>query len=646
MGFLPMQSRKMSDKTIDILLIEDNHLDAISVRKFLAKAGGDEFLVNHVESLAQARDRLETSRFDVVLLDLYLPDSEGIESFKALEQMVQDTPIVILTGDDEGSGVSAVRLGAQDYLNKQYLDPHSLSRAVRYAKERHALYRQLESRERMIRQILEQNADGLLIVASNGLTRYINPAGSKLLGTSANGLIDRPFGHVLKPGKSKEMQLRRHDGGVVDVEVSVVRTDWEGEPALLATLRDMTTRKEAEAKWLASERRNQQSQKLESLGMLSGGISHGLNNLLTAILANASMLKTDADQDSPAYNILQQIEAAATEAGDTCIALLNYTGGVRPVEIVRTRVNEMIESHRRMLEFSLDERVKLEFEPGGSLPEIDGDPTLLSQVLMNLVANASDARRDEPPVVRIRTFLAQLTSADVIRAHWPQEVDEGEYVCLEVEDNGCGMPEETLSKVYDPFFSTRFAGRGMGMAVVMGIVRAHNGMIAIDSKLGRGTRVRVYLPPVPLVGLAPFLPGAEATARSHRNGAVKMGKGRQMLVVDDEEMIRRMNTKTLENLGYRVTQAGSGSEAIDWFRDHHDDCSAVLLDYLMPGRTGEHVLSKMLRLKPEIPVILTSGHARESEVSSLLEHRNVTFLPKPFGVDELKIALAGLNGHG
>lgn len=634
----------MSHSPTRILLVEDNDLDAVSVRKFLAQAGKDEFLVVRAASLEQTEERLSSDVFDIVLLDLNLPDSEGIETFQKLRNRCSEFPIVILTGEeDEGVGMCAVRMGAQDYLSKGFLDPHSLARAVRYAAERHRLYRELESRERMISQVLEQNADGLAIVSGNGLVRYINPAGAGLLGASATGLIDRPFGHVLEPGPPREMKLRRHDGGVVDVEVSVVETDWKTEKALLATLRDVTMRKEAEAKRLASERRDQQSQKLESLGMLSGGISHGLNNLLTAILANASMLKAESDPDSQAFHTLQQVESAASEAGDACIALLNYTGGVRPVEIVRLHVNEMVENHHRMLEFSLAKDVTLEFEPAEHLPAIDGDPALLCQVLMNLVGNASEAKTDGESKIWIRTRLMDLTNDDVIQARWPQEVPPGEYVCLEVEDNGCGMEEETLNKIYDPFFSTRFAGRGMGMAVVMGIIRAHNGMIAIESKLGTGTRMRVLLPPVPTVNSTLFLTAEDLQAGERQNGTPRkidaFGAGRTMLVVDDEQMVRRAGAKALKKLGFRIAEAGSGTEAIHWYAKHHEDCSAVLLDYLMPEMKGDEVIAQLLELNPDLPVVLTSGHTRDADVSALLECGNVVFLPKPFSINDLDKAL-------
>jgi len=626
-----------------ILLVEDNDLDAVSVRRFLAQAGRDEFVVIRATTLKEALELLSGDEFDVVLLDLNLPDSVGIDTFKALDSQDSRRPIVILTGEeDEALGVTAVRLGAQDYLGKGFLGPQSLARAIRYARERHQLYRELDSRERMLRQLLEANADGILIVSANGLIRYINPAGAGLLGAPANGLIDRPFGHVLQEGPPREMKLRRHDGGTIDVEISVVRTEWKNEPALLATMRDMTMRKEAEAKWLANERRNQQARKLESLGVLSGGISHGLNNLLTAILANASMLKAEADPESPAYQMLQQVEAAATEAGDACLALLNYTGGVRPVEIVRTQVNDMIENHRRMLEFSLADHVQLVFEPGRDIPEIDGDPALLSQALLNLVSNASEARGDESPTVWIRTAVAELSAEDGISARWPQEVTPGRYVCLEVADNGCGMPEETVEKIYDPFFSTRFAGRGMGMAVVMGIIRAHNGMIRIDSAVGKGTRVRVYLPSVPTARSTVLLsPEDEAGGKGPHQGA-GLGAGRTMLVVDDEEMVRRASAKALEKLGFKTSEAGTGRAALEWFEAHGDQCSAVLLDYLMPEMKGDEALRRLLDRRPDLPVVLTSGHTRDEDLSNLLQRDNVVFLPKPFSIDDLEKVLAEL----
>ncbi|MFT4693097.1 MAG: CheY-like chemotaxis protein/nitrogen-specific signal transduction histidine kinase [Limisphaerales bacterium] len=629
----------MSETSTKILLVEDNDLDAVTVRKFLACAGEHEFIVVRAKTLDQTLSRLDTDRFDVVLLDLNVPDSQGIDTFRALVKQARRLPVIILTGEeDEEAGITAVRLGAQDFIRKGFLEPQSLARAVRYGVERHRLYRELQSRERMIRQVLEQNADGIVIVSEKGLIRYINRAGASLLGASAGGLIDRPFGHVLEAGPPKEMVLRCHDGGMVDVEVSVVESDWKEEPALLATLRDVTMRKENEATRIASERRNQQSQKLESLGMLSGGISHGLNNLLTVILANASMVKADTDPQSPAYQSLQHVESAAIEAADACVALLNYTGGVRPVEIARLKVNELVENHERMLEFALAKDISLHFDLNDSLPDIDGDPALLCQVLMNLAGNASEAKSDDSPTVWIRTGLANLTPADADRARWPQDIDGGEYVYLEVEDNGNGMDDETLNKIYDPFFSTRFTGRGMGMAVVMGIIRAHSGMIAIDTSPGDGTKVRVYLPPVVMTGSTVFMaredfedPPPAKLRRPTRDGV--------MLVVDDEKMICRTGAMVLGCLGFQTAEALTGEQAIEWFTKNHTDCVGVLLDYAMPGMSGDKVLTRLLEIKPDIPVIFTSGHARDAEVSTLMDLGDVVFLPKPFDIDALEQAI-------
>jgi signal transduction histidine kinase/CheY-like chemotaxis protein len=370
------------------------------------------------------------------------------------------------------------------------------------------------------------------------------------------------------------------------------------------------------------------TQKLESIGVLAGGVAHDFNNLLVGVLGNAARALNEVPPDSPARATLQKIETAGRRAAELTNQLLAYSGRgrftIEPVDL-SALVDEMID----LIFASVSRKAEVRRELAKELPPIEGDATQLRQVVMNLLTNASDAIGDGAGQVIVRTGVRRFTRDELARGHADRDLPEGEYVFVEVADTGCGMTDATLERIFEPFFSTKFAGRGLGLAAVLGIIRGHRGAILVDTTPGRGSTFVVALP---RAELAPV-------TRSPRPPAPGAGQG-TILVVDDEHVVRDLVRATLVESGYTVLTAVDGQDALEVFAAHGPEVRAVLLDVTMPRLGGLEVLGELRRQRPGLPVVLTSGYTLAAELGE--PGRGVPFLPKPFTPAELLHAIAGV----
>jgi PAS domain S-box-containing protein len=411
--------------------------------------------------------------------------------------------------------------------------------------------------------------------------------------------------------------------------------DDDGNPVrMLGVTWEISERRRMEEERKLLEERLQQGQKLESLGVLAGGIAHDFNNLLMAVLGNASLLEDRYPQDSEARRCLSQIEEATRRASDLCRQLLAYAG---KGEVVLSSVdlNALIESTTHLLHVSISKKVVLRFDLYGGLARIQADATQLRQVLMNLVINASDAIGDRSGVIAIHTGMMTADRAYLDQALLSAELTAGTFAFVEVSDTGIGMSEETLSHIFEPFFSTKFPGRGLGLASVLGIVRGHLGALRVQSQLGRGSTFR-FLLPIPDTKL-------NADAAPEALPPAFVGEG-ALLLVDDEETIRTVARRMLETLGFRVVTASDGREAIRIHREHTHEFTCVVMDLTMPHLDGEEAMRALRRKNPSQRVLLVSGYNPQDAVSRLLSPGLTGFLQKPFNLSELASALRALLG--
>ncbi|MCX6953900.1 MAG: transporter substrate-binding domain-containing protein [Verrucomicrobia bacterium] len=400
---------------------------------------------------------------------------------------------------------------------------------------------------------------------------------------------------------------------------------------------DVTEQKAAAAALLNLERKIQETQKLESLGVLAGGIAHDFNNLLTGILGNSTLAGLELPAGSPVQTNLESIRRASLRAADLCKQMLAYSGKGRFL-VKAVGLNGLVEETTQLLKLSISKQAVLRFNLAPNLPAVEGDATQLRQVIMNLVINASEAIGAKSGVISINTGLTRVDRAYLGGTILAPELKPGTYVYLEVSDNGHGMDADTQAKIFDPFFTTKFTGRGLGLAAVLGIVRGHKGALKVYSEVGRGTTFKILLP------CAEF--PAEPAEGAAPNGTGWRGQG-TVLVVDDEETVRSTAALVLKRLGFDVALAADGREAVEIFRATPERFALVLMDLTMPHLDGAKAFTELRRLRSDVCVVLMSGFNEEEAISQFAGKGLGGFLQKPFQYETLSAILrTALEGRG
>ncbi len=423
------------------------------------------------------------------------------------------------------------------------------------------------------------------------------------------------------------------DGRRVPVEVRAKSIPYLGAPAVLSVARDITERKKAEQKRLELERRLLHAQKLESLGILAGGIAHDFNNLLMAILGNLDLALLSIPPGSPARTNIEQSAQAARRASDLTRQMLAYSG--RGSFIVKAMdLNELVEENARLFRAAISTTTTLNLQLGKQLPQIEADEGQIQQVIMNLLTNASEAIGEKPGVISLTTGVLDC-EVDYLKQTRAEEVPPpGRFVFVEVSDTGTGMDNETQQRLFDPFFTKKKAGRGLGMSAILGIVRGHLGAVLVDSTPGRGTAMRVLFP-----ALAEVQVPEGAAEGAGVQGAGASALCGTVLVVDDEEGVLSVCKAMVAYLGFTVLTASDGNEALSVFQERASEIDLVILDLSMPVMDGMTTLPELLRINPDVKVILSSGFDREDAMKGFSGKGIAGFIQKPYSLEKLRMAL-------
>jgi len=424
------------------------------------------------------------------------------------------------------------------------------------------------------------------------------------------------------------------DGRIMPIEINARLIDDGGGRRIIALCRDISDRRAAQVERDRIERKLQESQKLESLGVLAGGIAHDFNNLLTGILGNASLAALDLPPASPVHISLEQIETAARRAADLCQQMLAYSGKGRFV-VRSLDLNAIIAETTDLLRVSISKNATLTLDLAASLPAVQADATQVRQIVMNLVVNASEAIGERGGLIRVSTGVVRAERETFAQAHLAPELPGGDYVFLEVADNGSGMEPEVRAKIFDPFFTTKFTGRGLGLAAVLGIVRGHGGALQVDTQPGRGTTFRILLPAAE---------GAvEIEAKPSDGANVWRGSG-TILIIDDEATVRVASSQMLRSLGFDVRVATDGVEGIESFRAAPRVFAAILLDLTMPRLGGESVFNAIRELNTTVPVVMMSGYNQGEVAARFGANGPAAFVQKPFDLSVLREKLRAVLG--
>lgn len=464
---------------------------------------------------------------------------------------------------------------------------------------------------------------------------------------------DRPLAearleaHLLGGAPFEHTSRYRHrDGGLrwIVVRGHALR-DAAGDPyRVVANHTDITEQIRARDERQRMETRLQGAQRLESMGVMAKGVAHDFNNLLMAMLGNAELARLEVEEDGEARRRLDEICEAARRANELCNQLLAYAGE-GDVVLSPIDVGSVVRDMKPLLEASIARRAHIELDCAHDLPAIRADVGRLRQVVANLVLNAADALDGMPGVIRVATGMTDL-GLEVREANatmvdpLPAEL----YVFVEIEDDGDGIDPDIRHRIFDPFFTTRGgAGRGLGLAAALGIMRSHGGTIEVDSAVGEGSRFRLLFPIVREATRVGPLTSAPPPPPPPMVAPDFVGEG-EVLVVDDEGVIRELTRRVLERAGFEVSVAADGVEAVQRFGERADRVRAVVLDLTMPHLDGLEVLGRMRRTRPDVPVLLMSGFPDPEAVRDLAGKGPLAFIAKPFGHAQLLARLVHLLG--
>ena len=400
---------------------------------------------------------------------------------------------------------------------------------------------------------------------------------------------------------------------------------------MVGTDTDITLRKQAEAEQAALSARLQEAQKLESLGVVVGGVAHDFNNLLVGILGNAELAQLQAKDEDPIQEHLSRIQLAGTRAAELTREMLAYAGR-GTFALADADLSVLTHELPQLVSASLSKKAQLREEHGEAV-WTRVDPSQLRQVVMNLLINASDALEGETGEITLRTGIADLDQAELQGAILGPDLEPGRFAFVEVEDSGCGISPEVREKMFDPFYSAKAQGRGLGLAAVIGIVRWHEGAIVVESEPNAGTRIRILLPAIEAPAALDPAPAPPPSSELRRPG----GAG---LVVDDERGVRRIVVTALKQLGIAAFEAEDGQTGLEIFAAHRDEIVITITDLTMPGLSGVELTEAIRAQAPDLPVVVMSGYAEPEDLASI---PGVKFLAKPFRlaalVDTVRSAL-------
>ena len=515
---------------------------------------------------------------------------------------------------------------------------------TRLLKEKDEAEAVLRDSEATLRAFLESASQGVVVIDSSGAIALVNAKTEEMFGYVRDELLGQPLEvllpeklrllhigrratyfaqpHVRPMGVGLDLAGRRKDGTEFPVEISLSYIDRRGRRLALGFITDITERKRFEEQL-------RQTQKLESLGVLAGGVAHDFNNLLTGIMGGVSYI---AEKMGPAHSdweILQSVIRASERAAGLVRQLLAYSGkGAFIVETVD--LSALIRDIATLIQTSIPKAVTLRLELARYLPAVQADTTQMQQLVMNLIINAAEAIGDSAGTVTVKTGTADLDQSGARQPVAAGELHAGKYVVVEVWDTGCGMDEATRAKIFDPFFTTKFTGRGLGLAAALGIVRGHKGAIQVESAPGQGSTFRVLLPAADL---------EEKESAASENELSSHGT---ILLADDEEVVRKVARAALERAGFAVMLAETGQETVDLYSKMADRISLVVLDLSMPAMSGDEVLRRLQASARQVPVLVSSGYSQSEVVKRFSGIPIAGFLQKPYLAMQLVSAVEAI----
>lgn len=624
------------DENLRLLLIEDDEDDYLIARHQLRRvlqAGGT---LDWEKNADRAIEALCGKGYDVALLDYRLGARTGLDVLREVVSEGCRTPVILLTGQtDRELDLEALEAGATDYLVKGAIDAETLERSIRYALAR----KRAEDRIRQQADLLDKARDAILNLDLAGNLVYWNASAERLFGFTTDEMREGAFSAFLRDVATDagqlawdtalaegswqgEMTYPLRDGREItaEVRVTLVRDAAAAARSMLVFLTDISERKQLETQFLRSQR-------MESIGNLVGGIAHDLGNLLVPIQLGVKVLQARHSDHPKSARTLEMMRKSSERGSAMVKQVLSFARGVEG-DRAPLRVEDVLHEVEKLTSetFPADLRVSLTIED--DLAPVVGDATQVQQVLMNLCVNARDAMED---VGRLAIVAGNVDVTDTM-ATMSVESQPGHYVTIAVSDSGPGIPPEVQTKLFEPFFTTKAFGKGtgLGLSTVYSIVKSHGGFVTVYSEMGHGTTFRIYLPAAE--------GAAEPVVRDGEQADLPRADGERVLLVDDEEWVREATREALEQVGYSVTTAVDGNDALAIFEQREGRFDAIVTDIMMPGMDGIELIRRIKKQRPKTPIIAASGLSSERGQAATDAGAAVA-LAKPYRFERLATAL-------
>ena len=634
-----------------ILIADDEPRFCESLRLLLDGHGYD---IHTSTSGSEAQQLLSIHQFEIALLDLAIPDVDGLQLMDYINLHCPNTAIVVITGNSSiDAAVSALRKGAYDYIRKPFAYEELLTtiqnalNQKKLAQEKDEIYKKLELSEDRYRYLVENSPDIIYTLDSQSRFTFVSDSVERILGVESKQLIGKHYEYIIHQDdleKAKwtfnerrtgdratswtEFRLKSFTGDDEEITCDVknvcielkctgmYESQVEGRNhnfvGTHGVARDISSRKRLETQL-------QQAQKLESLGTLAGGIAHDFNNLLMVIRGHVSLMFMDNNCSRLNHERLNKIDDCVQSAAGLTSQLLGFARGgkyhIQPIDL-----NSIFRQTSQMFGRTKKEIVIQELYEKKIWP-VEADRGQIEQVLLNLYVNAFHAMPAGGSLLLATENVSFGNSSER-----PFNLPIGNYVKLSVTDTGVGMDEKTQQRIFEPFFTTRAMGRGtgLGLASAYGIIKNHKGMIEVTSKIGAGTTFIIYLP------------AAEQEVKNIDIVCNSIIKGiESVLLVDDEDQILDVERDILSSLGYTVLVATNGNQAIKLYETNQNKIDIVLLDMVMPGMGGGEIYDALRKIKPDVKVLLCSGYSEGGQASEILQRGCTGFIQKPFNASEL-----------
>lgn len=640
-----------------ILIVDDVMINLVILEAMLKNLDVEIYKATSGE---KAISLIGQHEFALMLLDVHMPEMDGFDTLERIDELYPDkiipTILVTATITDILSVVKGYERGAVDYLVKP-LNPAIVKKKVQVFIELHMQKKNLENlaaelqkeivnREATEKELrkskqqfesLSQNSPDIIYTLDrNGRINYVNPAWSEILGHDHSEIMGREFTDFAKPKdipryRKLFRQIRDEGRTFRDVAGELIhkdgtirhfilsgaqnQNDRDSAPGMVGLLKDTTTQQKLQAQLL-------HSQKMEAIGNMAGGIAHDFNNLLQAIQGYAELLLITGASEGKNHQEISEIKKAAQRGSALTQQLLTFSRkgeiNFRPVNL-----NMEVESVYKLLLRTIPKMIEIRLDLSSDIFYINADPGRIEQIIMNLGVNARDALKEDG-------FITIKTSNITLDNWFCRENTgsrPGDYVLLEISDNGEGIPEEVVEHIFEPFFTTKEAGKGtgLGLAIVYGIVKNHHGYITCSSTVGCGTSFKIYLPAIKTTEIIEEKP----------KESLSKGGSETILLVDDEEQVLQIGSRVLTKFGYNVIQASNGDEAISLYKDKFAIIDVIILDMIMPKMGGRQCLNEILKINPEAKVIISSGFSAENSDEEDIRRLIKGFIHKPYEVKYL-----------